>query len=256
MGQREVAMPWYDEVFSGLYDAFTFHLFTEERNRRDAEFIMRALRLRTGETVLDTACGHGRHANLLAAEGMQVTGIDREERYLAMARAKLTQWRKVEFIRIDLRELDIEVKFDAAYNFFTSFGFFDDETNFDILRRIARSLKPGGRFLIDLQNRELYTTGQNHYSEYSEYEWGGRPCALLLESDFDPETSRATIRQRLYGPVDGPLFMEFDVRLYTMAELRWLLGQAGFSVVSTYGDINGSDYSMTTPRCIAVAIRK
>lgn len=249
-------MAWYDEVFGGRYDLFTFHLFTEERNRRDAEFIMRALRLRSGESVLDTACGFGRHASIIAAEGVRVTGVDREERYLEMAREKLSPWRTVEYVQGDLRKLDYVERFDAAYNFFTSFGFFDDVTNFDILRRIARSLKPGGRFLLDLQNRELYTTGEPHYSEFSEYEVNGVPCALLLESDFDPETSRVTIRQRLYGLPDGPQHLEFDVRLYTMAELRWLLGQAGFSVVSTYGDINGTDYTMTGPRCITVSIRQ
>lgn len=63
-------MAWHDTVFNGLYDLFTFHLFTEARNRHEAQFLLKALKLEPDMKVLDTACGYGRHALLLAEEGV------------------------------------------------------------------------------------------------------------------------------------------------------------------------------------------
>lgn len=42
--------------------------------------------IRPGGTVLDLACGSGRHVRWLAAEGFQVTGVDRDEAAVAPLR--------------------------------------------------------------------------------------------------------------------------------------------------------------------------
>ena len=244
-------MAWHDTVFNGLYDLFTFHLFTPARNQHEAKFIIRALGLEPGMSVLDTACGYGRHALLIAEEGVHVTGIDKTSRYIEMAKEE-ARWLKADFFTADYRNIDVESRYDAAYNFFTSFGYHDDHTNLDVLRRIAKALKPGGKFLLDIQNRELYSTGDPWYEEHSEFEQDGVKYALLLESSLDVETSRVEINQKLYGHPDGPLEMKFTVRLYTMAELRWLFQEAGMAVIDTYGDVNAEEYSMTSSRCILV----
>lgn len=248
-------MAWYDEIFDELYDLFTFHLFSRNRNENDASFIRSSLRIYEGDEVLDLACGHGRHALLLAEEGIRVTGIDITERFIEAAKAD-TGDLPVRFLVGDIRKLSFFEQFDAAYSYFSSFGFFDDETNFDVLKRVARSLKPGGRLLLDLQNRELYSTGDPHYTEHNEFRRDGRDYALLLESELDVETSRARIHQRLYGLPDGPKTMNFSIRLYTLAELTWLLNQAGMEVTDTYGDADSSEYSMTSPRCVVVAEKR
>ena len=245
-------MAWYDEVFDERYEMFTFHLFSRSRNENDASFIRSSLQIYSGDEVPDLACGHGRHALLLAQEGIRITGVDITERYIEAAQAD-TGDLPARFLVGDMRTLSFREQFDAAYCYFSSFGFFDDETNFDILQRIAHALKPGGRFLVDLQNRELYSTGDPLYSEHNEFKRDGREYALLLESELDVETSRTHIRQRLFGHPDGPKTMDFSIRLYTMAELRWLLNQAGMEVINTYGDADASEYSMISPRCIVVA---
>lgn len=245
-------MAWYDDVFEGLYDQFTFHLFTESLNRGEAEFIVNALDLQRGEHVLDCPCGYGRHAALLVKKGIRVTGIDKTERYIKSAKENIKD-PPGRFLVGDIRNLDFEEEFDAIYNFFTSFGYFDDETNFDILKSFSRSLKPNGRLLIDIQNRELYITGDKHYQEHSEFSRDGIDYVMTLDSDFDIATSRVVIRQRLFGHPDGPKSMEFEVRLYSMSELHWLLRLAGLEIVKTYGDTDATPYSMTSLRCIVVA---
>jgi len=48
-----------------------------------------------------------------------------------------------------------ENRLDAVINVFTAFGYFDDEVeNQQVLEGVHRALKPGGRFLVDLPDRE------------------------------------------------------------------------------------------------------
>lgn len=245
-------MAWYDEIFDGLYDRFTFHLFTKERNWQEAEFIRTSLQLMPGQKVLDLACGYGRHAIPLARKGINITGMDSCERYLRMAREK-AEGLPLRFVEKDMRKMEFLGEFDAVYCFFTSFGFFDDETNFDVLRRVASALRPGGRFLLDIQNKELYGAGEPGHQEFSEFERDGKRLALLSKGSFDPDSGRVSITLSLYGEPDGPLRMEFSIRLYSLPELRWLLKQAGMAATRTFGGSDASPYRIDSPRLIVVA---
>jgi SAM-dependent methyltransferase len=247
-------MAWYDEVFEGTYDRFTFHRFTPELNLKEAEFIRTALQLRRGEEVLDLACGFGRHALILARKGIRITGIDITDRYLEMAREKAGDL-PVEFHRIDLRQLDWQERFDAVFSYFTSFGFYDDETNFDILRRVARALRPGGRFLLDVANREIMLKDEQPGRDPLEFEEGGIGYVVINAASFELETSTVHAHLKLYGGPDGPEEMRFSVRLYTLAELRWLLSRVGLEIVKAFGDADASPYSAESPR-LAVVARK
>lgn len=245
-------MAWYDEVFDGLYDQFTFHIFSESRNQQEAEFIRDVLELRAGDRVLDAACGHGRHAIPLAEYGINVTGVDITARYIDMAK-KAAGDLPAEFLVEDLRTLKFRSRFDAAYSFFTSFGFYDDHTNFDILWRLARALKLDGRLLIDTRNREHFGPGNSFQQEHFEFEQDGKELALLTDSNIDYETGRVAVEMRLFGLEDGPKTMNFSVRLYTMPELCWLMSQAGLEVIGKFGNSDGSVYSAISSRCIVVA---
>jgi len=242
-------MAWHESVFNGQYDRFTFPLFTTEGNEQEAQYIEDALRLAPGEQVLDLACGHGRHARLLSAQGFAVTGVDSNLRYLEMAKAKDPA---STYLHIDLRNLNLESRFDAAYCFFSSFGYFDDAENYTVLRRMIAALKPGGRLLIDLQNRELFTSGEPLYQEFIEFDIDGDPAALLMNSTFDINSSRVTINQRLHhrGEVES---MQFSMRLYTCAEMKWLLQQLGCSLVNCHGDTDASTYAVDSERMIIIA---
>ena len=245
-------MAWYDEVFKGTYDRFTFHRFTPAADEMEAEFIQTALQLGRGDEVLDIACGYGRHAVHLAQRGIRITGIDSTVRYLEMARRSADRL-PAEFIEGDMRELDYEERFDAAYCFFTSFGFFDDDTNFDILKRVARALKPDGRFLLDTRNREAHVSGDLVQHDFLEFEDGGDRCVVVNEATFDLETSHAHGNLRLYRGAEEPEVMKFSVRLYTLAELRWLMHLAGMEVIKTFGDSDASPYAVDSQRMIVVA---
>jgi SAM-dependent methyltransferase len=143
----------FDRLFNEDYDYFVGSQLTEDRTVSEVDEIVEAQALKPGARVLDVHCGHGRHANVLAARGYKIVGIDRVQRFIEMARADAARRHlSVDYRHMDLRELDLNHEFDAAFSWFGSFGYFDDDTDLDILVRIRRALRPGGSFLLDMQS--------------------------------------------------------------------------------------------------------
>ena len=120
---------------------------------REIAFFRRILPVSRFPRVLDVACGVGRHARALAAVRYEVLGIDSDERALVEAREGAPAG--AEFLRLDMRDLDsLDATFDVVVCLWQSFGGFDPPTNLDVLAAMGRSVRPGGRVLLDLYNRE------------------------------------------------------------------------------------------------------
>jgi SAM-dependent methyltransferase len=51
-----------------------------------------------------------------------------------------------------VRSLSYDSEFDAVLNWFTSFGYFDPDTNDRVLAGYARALRPEGKLLIEMHN--------------------------------------------------------------------------------------------------------
>jgi len=149
-----VTAPRFDteDVFDADYLYF-FAEALEERALADAELIWRLLDIEPGMEVLDLACGHGRIANRLAGLGARVTGLDPTAVFLERARSDAAALGvEVEYVEGDMRELPWEESFDRVVSWFTSFGYFDDETNRAVLGGIHAALRPGGALLIECNN--------------------------------------------------------------------------------------------------------
>jgi len=98
--------------------------------------------------VLDICCGPGRHAELLAALGYEITGADRDADPIARAAKRVPSAR---FIDLDqCCHAALGDTFDAAMNLWQSFGWFDSATNDRVLGDIAARLRRGGRLLLDV----------------------------------------------------------------------------------------------------------
>jgi SAM-dependent methyltransferase len=73
--------------------------------------------------IFAVACGPGRHAIRLARRGFRVMGIDTSTRFLAEARAEAAESAAdVEFVELDMRDVDFDREFDAALSLFTAWG--------------------------------------------------------------------------------------------------------------------------------------
>jgi len=143
-------MGWYKSWFGTRYYALLYG----HRNERDAQLWVDAIlgrwNLPHGASVLDMACGRGRHAAWFHERGMQVTGIDISATSIAEARALHGG---VEFHVHDMREPFADQQFDAVTCLFTSLGYFDTiDDDRKVLQAAFGALKPGGHLVIDFMN--------------------------------------------------------------------------------------------------------
>jgi SAM-dependent methyltransferase len=223
--------PWFEEVFDEDY-LRTLPFMSADQTLREVEFIEASLGLRQGARVLDIGCGYGRHAIELVQRGLDVTGLDLSLPLLIRA-ADEAQKRamSVNFVHADMREMAFEQQFDGAYSMMTSFGYFDEEANLRAAEGIARALKPGARFLLDIVNRD-YVVGDLP----SRVWWEGNGCVVLEEVDFNFHTSRILTHRSIVFEDGRQLEQEISVRAYSLHEIGRLLRQAGFRVL----DISGS----------------
>jgi len=102
-------------------------------------------------------------------------------------------------------------------NIFTSFGFFSDEENYDVLKVISSSLKPNGKFLLDVMNRDYVIKNYLPYSVVKRDE-----VHVVDTNKFDPIAS-INLTSRVIFLKNEIKKSEFFVRMYTYAEMVNLL---------------------------------
>jgi SAM-dependent methyltransferase len=239
-----------DALFDEDYLYFYGDVLRDEQSDLEAELIWRLLELQPGMDVLDLACGHGRIANRLAERGARVTGLDATPLFLERARADAERRGvEVDYVEGDMRELPWESRFDRIVNWFTAFGYFeDDEEDERVLREAHRALRPGGRLLIENNNlAELLPRWQPAVVVE-------RDGNLMIDrSQFDPVSGRATTERVIVR--DGTTRrVSFSVRMFVAAELRTWLLDAGFSSVDVY-DRQGEPLTAQSRRMVTIARR-
>jgi ubiquinone/menaquinone biosynthesis C-methylase UbiE len=233
------------EAFGEDYLYFYGTWLTPELDEMQTEVVWRLLELEPGTEVLDLACGHGRIANRLAERGARVTGLDADAFFLAKAR----EWGSdAEFVEGDMRALPFaDASFDAAFLWFTSFGYFDDDGNRTVLRELRRVLRPGGRAAVDQQNLPRILAGFQRQS----FVRRGADVMLDEHGDFD-EAARVMETTRTYIRDGHVREIRYRVRMFSPDELReWLLA-AGFEKLELFG-YEGEPFTPESRRLIAVA---
>jgi hypothetical protein len=111
-----------------------------------------------------------------------------------------------------------------------SFGFFDQEGNMAVLRAIHTALRPGGRFLLDLNEPGDLQKPRRRWSELD----GG---FLLTQARYDPCTC---VREAHFRYIDRQgrvnLAQEPErIRVYTWPELTRMIAEAGLELEAVYG---------------------
>ena len=144
---------WYASWFNTPY----YHILYKDRNHREAALFMNQLtaflNLKPKDSILDLACGHGRHSKYLYKQGFDVTGVDLSEESIQYAK----QYEKPG-LHFEVHDMCLPYpkQFDAVFNLFTSFGYFEnEEDNLRTIKAIKAELKPEGHGVIDFLNVEL-----------------------------------------------------------------------------------------------------
>lgn len=245
---------WFKEVFNEEYFR-TIPPNYARQTEREIDFIDKSLSLQSGARILDLACGYGRHAVSLASRQFEVVGLDLSmemlQRALALAQ---TRGLSIKFIHGDMRSLNFNGIFDGCLLWQSSFGYFDDITNFKVLQGIWRTLKPGARFLLDIVNRDHVIAEMP-----ARCWWEGQDCIFLEEVDFDPASSILhTKRSFIYEDGSAPLEQNMYMRLYSLHEISNLVSNAGFRILEISGEIHhrGRFLGPSNSRIVILAEKK
>jgi SAM-dependent methyltransferase len=140
--------------FTSWFDTPFYHILYKDRDDKDAQIFMQNitsfLQLKPHTHILDLACGKGRHSVFLNSLGYKVTGADLSENSIVFANTFANE--SLNFVEHDMRN-PIVNKYDAIFNLFTSFGYFEnDNEDIKVLQNIKNGLKDNGVAVIDFLN--------------------------------------------------------------------------------------------------------
>jgi len=226
------------EKFAEHYDLIYRSIVNYEKETDSLEKLFKKFCSRRPKSLLDVGCGTGSHSLLLSKRGYHVTGIDVSERMVEAAKRKAEEEGvEVEFLVQDMRNIELNKRFDCAICMFGGFGYV--LTNEDLVQAFSglnRHLKDSGLFIF-----EFWSVGGLKPSPYQTWLVAKeRDLTLyrLSESNFDPQTNVLTIDFHFIELRKHGAARTFDethtIRCYTLPEMRRYLGDSGFELAASY----------------------
>lgn len=244
MNPRAQTQTWYSSWFDTPY----YHLLYKNRDEQEARSFINLLcdylNLPKKSLALDLACGRGRHAKVMAENGLHVTGLDLSSSSIAEARKMASN--SLHFFEHDMREVWKPAYFDLTFNLFTSFGYFDDpKEDQQVLEAIRTGLKPGGLFVFDYLHTDF--VAETHV-----------PSEEKQVEDIQFSISRHITNEWIIKQISfedaGNYYRFFEkVRNYSPEQLTALLHKSGFEILRTFGNYALEAPQPDSPRCIFIA---
>ncbi len=241
------SQPWFKEWFNSPY----YHQLYFKRDESEAaDFINKLiahLQPAPGSFMLDVACGKGRHSIQLASKGFDVTGIDLSED--SILEAKKSENDNLHFFTHDMR-LPFRINyFDFAFNFFTSFGYFNTQREHDnSIRTIAQSLKPNGLFVIDYLNVHF---AEDHQVHKSDIEIEGVNYYITKWFDEDHFYKKIVVED---DTLEQPIVHQEKVAKFSLGDFTDMFAYHNLQIQEVFGDYDFGDYHVKkSPRMIIIA---
>jgi SAM-dependent methyltransferase len=242
--------PWHeDDEFWEKAGPVLFHRPRLEQTPEEIDKILDLVDIRPGGKILDLCCGVGRHSLELARRGFQVTGVDRTASYLKKARGIAKKENlKVKFVQADMREFVQDEAFDLILNLYTSFGYFDDPADDRrAAENIYKSLKKGGRFLLESASKEI------NARIFRKRDWNELDGILILEEREVLNEWRKIKMRWIVINGDERHDLDLGLRLYSAVEIISLFTDCGFRACHAFGGLDGRPYDNEAIRLIFTA---
>jgi SAM-dependent methyltransferase len=201
----------------------------------ECDFIEDFLPLESHPSILDIACGAGRHSLELARRGYTVTGTDLDPRSLRVAaRRASNEGLNARWIEADVRELkEIDMHYDGVIFIWQRFGFFDTHEQAVILAEIHRLLRPGGRLIFDLYNRLYFVPAAADSSGFEDPMPITDFSSPLPATQWHIEDAEPFLHHYTYA-VDG----RFVPDLYTPGEMAGVASSHGLHLLAACSNYN------------------
>lgn len=217
---------WY----SSWFDTPFYHILYKDRNYEEAQSFMATLtsylNIPEDGTILDLACGKGRHSVYLNRIGYDVTGLDLSPQSIASAK----QYEN-DTLHFDVHDMSqpYSKQFDIVLNLFTSFGYFEDEEdNLNTVKSIKANLKPNGIGVIDFMNSEFVINNL-------------KPDEIKTVDGIDFKLSRkyenGYIVKDISFEAAGKEYNYFEqVKAFTINDFKKLFETAKVNLIDVFGD--------------------
>ena len=198
--------------------------------------------------VLEVCCGTGLMVEELHRRGYEVTGLDRSESMLNIARTRLGE--KVPLIQAELPRIPLEQQFDAVVCAAAALNYMPDEAHLgETFRSVASIVQPGGAFVFDILSRAMVT------STFGTSTWAADLGDLAFIWKFEGDASGGysdltyTQFQQRNGSADDAFTATRELhRLYALDRdvIRRLAGDAGFSDIAVFDNYSSRPADETT----------
>ena len=245
--KMESAQTWFKDWFNSHY---YYQLYFKRDKKEAANFINKLvsyLEPPQNSLMLDVGCGRGRHSIDLASKGFDVTGIDLAEDSIRQAKEKENE--HLHFFLHDMRLPFWINYFDYAFNFFTSFGYFNTRREHNnAIRTISESLKPDGVFVIDYFNVHFE---EDHLVRESELEIDGVIYYITKWHNSTHFYKKILIKD---DKLKAALEYHEKVVKFSFGDFTEMLAYHQMQVQEVFGDYNFENYDVKkSPRMIIVA---
>jgi SAM-dependent methyltransferase len=237
--------------FESWFDSPFYHILYHDRDQDEAQLfinnLLERLHLPVHSLVLDLACGKGRHSRYLNKLGYRVNGIDLSEKNIEYC--KQFESDTLEFYVHDMRKIFRVNYFDIVLNLFTSFGYFEqDHQNELVVQAAAKCLNKGGYFVLDFINahkaiQEL-TAEQTKTSEGITFH-----IRKKIENGF-------IIKDISFSSEGKDYEFREEVRVLFLEELHNYLIKSGLSLLEYYGDYHLNKFDAATSNRLILIARK
>lgn len=189
---------------------------------------------------MDFCCGHGRHFINLFEKGFDVYGLDINETFLDKIKEK---------VKADGRFFKGQGDFDFVINMETSIGYQIDSENNKMLESMYSCLKPNGKLLIHVANRDYFIRPPQKRTWFT----NGKGQYVISKRKFNIITSTLRITEERLFSKDNIVTKKQNIRLYLAAELNALLRTFGFFIDDVYGGFSNEKYNADSTELIVLA---
>lgn len=240
------------EWFSSWFDTPYYHTLYKHRDYSEAalfiDTITEFLKLPQNADCWDLCCGKGRHSIYLKEKGYRVVGTDLSVQSISDATKSAND--TLEFYSHDMRKLFRTNYFDAIFNLFTSFGYFENRhDDVNVFNAVEKALKPGGKFVFDFFNTECV---RNNLIKKDEKTIDG--IIFRISKTIENNT---VIKNINFTDKGQSFHFEERVKLFDKAYFEGLAKECNLSVINVFGNYQLEDFNInSSPRLILVLQKK
>lgn len=227
--------------FANLYDRLMDD-FDYEKWYQYIEDIFK--KYRRPKNILEMACGTGNLSYHLVKAGYDFTGFDLSEEMLSIAYNKLIGYENIKLLQQDMRDFNINQKFDAIIAICDSINYITDSNDLlKTFKNVYKHLDEGGLFIFDINSyyKLKNIIGNNIFTEDRD------DVFYIWQNYYDESKDICEFYLTFFESKDGDYYKRIDEvhmeKAYKTEEIKDLLSKAGFKNIDfyhefTFGSVN------------------